>query len=288
MATFGQFGRGWYPEPIWDYTYNDDPLPGVPIPPNGIKEHNRFLELMALVAGLGRFEYNVQIEDRVNGVPGKQESPDFFIKLENGRPIGAEITRLTDPQRTAEWNLIEKLNAALAQALASDATLAKRYEAVSLSIQVRIREPKDYVPKALLAAILKRLSSKPRNAIRPQHIDRVRQHDDATLVQYSFSLVINERHSRWIEITPHIHTDPLDGNAALLERIADKIECSKKYDRRVPLWLVVPVADPWGQYSYELEEFENREYEIAPFERLIIANPARAISKLDITNASIT
>jgi hypothetical protein len=50
----------------------------------------------------------------------------------------------------------------------------------------------------------------------------------------------------------------------------------------------VPLADPWGQYSYELEEFENREYEIAPFERLIITNAARAISKLDITNASTT
>lgn len=292
MVTLGQIGkiridgRPRFPEAIWSYSYNDRPLADTEIPKDGTKEHDRCLELLALVYGLGHFERGVQIEDRVDGVPGKQEHPDFFITLESGQLIGAEITRLTDPNRTAEWNLIEKLNAAFAQALANDRVLAARYDHVSLSIQVAIRQPKMYDAKELLRAILNRLRTKADSAIRPQHIDRMRQGGDPTLCEHSFSLAIAQRHDRWTEITPHIHIDALDGEARLLERIADKIERSTKYDRRAPLWLVVPIADPWGQYSYPIEQFVDSHYEIAPFERLILTDNMRSMIKFAAKNAA--
>jgi hypothetical protein len=57
MLTFGQIGklkidgRPRFPEPIWSYTYNDRPLADAPIPAQKTKEHDRFLELLALVCG---------------------------------------------------------------------------------------------------------------------------------------------------------------------------------------------------------------------------------------------
>ena len=293
ILTFGAVGRikidgrPRFPEAIWGYTYNDRPLADAVIPAQKTKEHDRFLELLALVCGLGPFEPHVQIEDRVNGVQGKQEKPDFFITLKSGQLIGAEITRLTDPKRTTEWNLIQQLDADFAQAFANDAVLGKRYESVSLSIQVAIRHFRGYDSKALIAVMLNRLRSKSNDATRPQHIDRVRLGDDATLCSHSFSLIMCERRYPWTEITPHVRLEPVDGTTALLDRIKDKIGRSKNYDRRAPLWLVVPIADPWGQYSYPLEQFEDGEYEITPFERLILANPERAIIKFNIAKASM-
>lgn len=286
MLTLGQAGaahagtgQGW-PIAIWDYFYNDQPLKDVEVTLGKDNEWpKRFLELLVLSLALGHYEKMVKIEDRVNGVPGKQESPDFFVTLSTAQIVGVEVARLTDERRTATYRLIEKLSGELAKEFENNAALSARFQNVSLTIQVVIRETAGYNSGKLLEAIIKRLQGLPENFIRPCAIDRVRNGDDETLCKHSFSLIFGDRQPKWTEITPHIPNDNVDAEAAIVKLIDKKRGLA--YDiRGRPLWLALGIADPWGQYTYPIQAFAEKSYAISPFERLIITDNRRAITTI--------
>ncbi len=278
-ATQAELGQPW-PAAIGDYSYNDQPLRDVEVPLNKTGEWpKRFLELLVLALALGHYEKNVKIEDRVDGVSGKQQAPDFFIALASGWVVGAEVSRLTDEQRTASFNLTEKLSDALANEFATNSALSDRFQNVSLSIQVAIRETAGYNSRSLLASIINRLRNLPPTFIRPGAIDRVRLGDDPLLSKHSFSLIFNGRHSKWTEITPHFPNGHIDAEAAIVKLI-DQKRALKYATNGHPLWLAIGIADPWGQFTYPIEAFAQKSYAIAPFERMIITDNTRATTTI--------
>jgi hypothetical protein len=278
-AAQGAAGQPW-PTAIWDYTYNDQPLKNVEVPLIKTGEWpKRFLELLVLALALGHYEQSVKIEDRVDGVPVKQQAPDFFITLANGQIVGAEVSRLTDAQRTASFNLTEKLSDELAKEFATNNALSDRFKNVSLSIQVAIRETAGYNSRTLLASIINRLQNLPLTFIHPSAIDRVRLGDDQLLYKHSFSLIFSERHSKWTEITPYLPKNDVDTEAAMVKLI-DQKRALEYTTNGHPLWLAIGIADPWGQFTYPIEAFAQKRYTIAPFERMLITDNARAITTI--------
>ena len=95
-----------------DYRYNDQPLAELTVPGKDQTTSviKRFSELLILSLALGHYEERVSIDDRIDGKSGMQETPNFFVTLSDKRIIGTEVSRLTDPSRTATANLIEKLS----------------------------------------------------------------------------------------------------------------------------------------------------------------------------------
>jgi hypothetical protein len=278
-AVQARAGQPW-PTAIGDYTYNDQLLRDVEVPLNKTGEWpKRFLELLVLALALGHYEKTVKIEDRVYGDFGKQQAPDFFIALASGQVVGAEVSRLTDEQRTASFNLTQKLNDALANEFATNGALSDRFQDVSLSIQVAIRETAGYNSRSLLASMINRLQNLPPTFIRPGAIDRVRLGDDHLLCKHSFSLVFNDRHSKWTEITPHLPDSDVNAEAAIV-RLIDRKRALKYATNGHPLWLAIGIADPWGQFTYPIEAFAQKSYAIAPFERMIVTDNTRATTTI--------
>ena len=53
-------------------------------------------------------------------------------------------------------------------------------------------------------------------------VDRVRIGDDQLLCKHSFSLIFNDRQSKWTEITPYLPNNDVDAEAAIVKLIDQK------------------------------------------------------------------
>lgn len=280
MLTYGRLakmkaaaGEAWA-EAISTYTYNGDPLLDAEIPLDSkgamSKRHN---ELMLLACALGHYESNVQIEDRLDGVPAKQEAPDFFVTFSDGRIVGIEVARLTDEDRT-EWDsFVGKISKALLAEFSKNAPLGERFANVSLSIQ--LRNGPGTTLNALVAAMVDKLLRLPEAIIRPHAIVRAAQSDEL-LSMHGFSLIFNERHSKWVEVSSHLPNDVVDEQQALKDLIQKKVGLT--YDTQGhPLWLALAITDPFGHLSIRIQSFAEQAYAIGKFDRTIITNGSQSV-----------
>jgi hypothetical protein len=281
MLTFGQVGEAKaaggtpFPESTWTYSYNDQPLAEVEVPIEGDPKHPRFLELLALILAFAQYEHNLKIEDRIDGIPGEQESPDFFVTFDNGQHAAVEVARLTDEERTRWDSLVRKIDANLKEAFTTDSNLAARFERVSLSIRLAIHDAKGFNDKTLTAAIIEKLMRVPEGRILPMGIVTPGPADEL-LNKHKFHLMFSPRHYKWTEVSPYLPNGGVDQEQDLIDLINKKNRPT--YDTKgLPLWLVLAIADPFGQLTYELESFAERAYAIGKFEHMIITNGFAAV-----------
>lgn len=280
MLTYGRIakmkaaaGEPW-PEAISTYTYNGDPLLDVEIPlDNKGAMSKRHHELMLLACALGHYESNVQIEDREGGVPGKQEAPDFFVTFSDERIVGIEVARLTDEDRT-EWDaFVGKISKALLAEFFKNTVLGERFANVSLSIQLRYGTAT--TQSALVVAMVDKLLRLPEAIIRPHAIVRAAQTDEL-LSEYGFSLIFNERRSKWVEVSSHLPNEVVGEEQALKDLIQKKVGLTYNTQGH-PLWIALAITDPFGQLSIRIHSFAEQAYAIGKFDRMIITNGAQSV-----------
>lgn len=281
MLTYGRIaamkaaaGEPW-PDAIATYTYNGDPLLDVELPLVNGAMSKRHYELMMLACALGNYERDAKIEDRKDGVAGKQESPDFFVEFTDRRIVGVEVARLTDEGRTERDALAAKINRALGDEFAANAALAQRFAKLSLSIRLTIHETTGFKPRDLVAAVVEKLLRLPAAIIRPSAIVTPAPSDEL-LVKYGFFMMFNERHHEWIEVTPHLPNDSIDEQQALLDLIQKKAGLTY-HTQGHPLWLALAITDPFGQLTFDLKSFAERAYAIFQFDRMIITNGSQSV-----------
>lgn len=267
-----------FPKAPLGFSYNDRPLGDTElVHASPLRLCKRSNELLIVSLALAFVEQkHAAIDDRIDGVEGKAEAPDFAVTLDDQRVIGVEVAQITGKNAAAADNLLEKLAFDVNEFVRTN-TLSEYFSLQSISLQLSVTDQRGFNSKQLVGEIID-LALEACSANRPTGAMLFPDANDHPLLNaYKCRGQITAPSHSPISITPDPFANRVTTPGIHVASLIEQKRSLKYREVGDGLWLALGVTDPIGQFRFNIENFSGSTYDMEPFERIIITDGFRAV-----------